>query len=157
MRKLASILAFAVAVGLVTLTAGNAFGDEEGGQPPQQESNPGEMRGTERVPGKSWDEAWRGFFGRDLPDPLNPPNMSGGEWQHQREEADRHAQAGADFTQAATSVVTAGAPSPTAASGVATQAIGEGAQAIVDAGTTAPPEQPSAWQRFCNWVSSWFK
>jgi len=66
-------------------------------------------------------------------------------------------QKSAEFTQAATSVVTAGAPSPTAASGAAAQAIEEGAQAIVEAGTTPPPEEPGYFQRFLNWVASWFK
>ena len=57
----------------------------------------------------------------------------------EREEAARHAKAGADFTQAATTVVTAGLPAPTTGSGVATQAIGEAAQGIVEAETTSEP------------------
>ena len=132
------------------------FSDEEGSEP-TQETPQDDTRSVDRVPGKTWDEAWRGFFGRDLPDPLRDPGMSPDEWQRQREQADRHAQAGAQFTEAATSVVTAGMPSPTAASGAATQMISETAQGVVDAKTTPPPAQPTAWQRFCNWVASWFK
>ena len=146
---------------LLLITNPGVYADDEPGmQEAGNEPSADQTRGVDGAPKKTWDEAWRGFFGRDLPDPLADPEMSPEEWQRQREEAARHGQAAADFTQAATTIVTAGTPSPTTAAGAATLAIGEAAQATVDAQTTAPappPAQPSAWQRFVNWVGSWFE
>lgn len=94
------------------------------------------------------------FFGKPV-DPLDPESME--RYQNEKAERDRRVQAGAEFTQAATSLVTAATPSPTTASQVGTMVISEGASAIVEAQTTPPPAQPSAFQRFINWVASWFE
>jgi hypothetical protein len=114
-----------IVVGLcLTLTSANSFANEgEMQQAPQED-----VRGTDAVPRKTWDKAWSGYFGRDLPDPLADPNMTPEEWNRQREAAAQHAQAGAQFTEAATSVVTAGLPAPTGAAGAATQMVSETAQ-----------------------------
>lgn len=150
-----SLTMFATLTFVLSTMFSSSFPDN--GPEPTQEAPEGAPRELEGVrPRKTWDEAWRGFFGRDIPDPITPPDVSSEEWQRQREQADRHAELGAEFTQAATSVVTAGTPSPTAAAGIATQAIGETAQGIVEAETTPTPEQPGVLRRVWNWVTSWF-
>jgi len=121
---------------------------------PQQDMNPA---GNVPPQGKTWDKAWSGYFGRELPDPLADPNMSPDEWNRQREEAGKRGQAAADFTAAATTVVGAGAPSPTLGVTAAQMAVSEGAGAVVEAETTPTPEKPGLLRRAWNWVKSWFK
>lgn len=96
------------------------------------------------------------IFGDRTPDPLENDEEAA-RTQAINEGVGDRAQTAAEFTQAATSVVTAGAPSPNTASQVGTMVVSEGASAIVESATTPPPQEPSTWQRFCNWVASWFE
>ena len=135
-----------------------AFADEE--MPSGNEGGgnvEGMDRGLERAgqPKKDALTAWgEYFFGKPV-DPLDAQSME--KYQQGKEERDKRVQAGAEFTQAATSLVSAGTPSPTVGSTVGTVAIGEATGAVVNAGTTPPAEEPGAFQRFVNWIASWFK
>ncbi len=131
-----------------------SFANDEVRTEPQQDMNPA---GNVPPQGKTWDKAWSGYFGRDLPDPLADPNMTPEEWSRKREEAAKRGQAAADFTAAATTVVSAGTASPTLGVTAAQMAVSEGAGAVVEAETTPPPAKPGLLRRAWNWIKSWFK
>ncbi len=143
-------------LGLV-LGTGVVFSDDEMQNQPAGGDGMSDMeRGADRVPPKkdaltAWSEY---FFGKPI-DPLSSESIE--EAQRHQEVKGKRVQAGADFTQAATSLAAPLAPSPTTAANVATMAIGEGTAAVVEQATTPPPENPSAFTRFCRWVASWFK
>ncbi len=107
---------------------------------------------------KSWDEVWAEFFGRKIPDPLAPAETE--EYQNNKEEFDRRTQAAAEFTQAATSVVTAGVPSPSAASSAGSVAVSEAVDGVVDGETSEEPGfLGQVWNELssaASWVGSLF-
>lgn len=96
------------------------------------------------------------LFGDKTSDPL-ASDQEAARTQAINEGVGDRAQTAAEFTEAATSVVTAGAPSPTTASQVGTMVVSEGTSAIVQSQTTPPPQEPGVFQRIINWIGSWFK
>lgn len=114
-------------------------------------------RGMERVgePKKDALSAWSEYFFGKPVDPLDEKSMQ--EYQEGKAERDKRVQAGAEFVQAASSVVSAGVPGPTVGSTVGTMAASETAGAVVDAATSPQPEKPGVFQQVVNWIASWFK
>ena len=133
------------------------FSDDE----PSGNDGGNNMGGTERglehagQPKKDALTAWSEYFFGKPVDPLDAKSME--DYQKGKATQDKRVQAGAEFVQAASSVVSAGAPSPTLGSTVGAMAVSETAGAVVDAKTSPPPAQPSVFQRIVNWISSWFK
>ena len=157
-KEISNMVMFFVVLTLVLQGMPLAFSDDE---MPSGNEGGGNTEGVDRglehasQPKKDALTAWgEYFFGKPV-DPLDAKSMEN--YQQNKAERDKRVQAGAEFTQAATSLVSAAAPSPTVASTVGTMAVSEATGAVVDAGTTPPPAQPSAFQRFVNWVASWFK
>ncbi len=155
MKKEISILAVVIILFLQGMPVVVADDDMPSGN--QDGNMTGEQRGLEHVgqPKKDALTGWSHYFFGKPVDPLDPESME--KYQNEKAERDKRVQAGADFTQAATSLVTTIAPSPTTAAQVGTMVVSEGASAIVDAGTTAPAEKPGVIARFFSWVASWFK
>ena len=150
------IACLVVGVFSLILVTGNVFSDDEmPNQPAGGDGTQDMERSLDRVPPRkdaltAWGEY---FFGKPV-DPLSSESIE--EAQRHQEVKGKRVQAGADFTQAATSLVAPLAPSPNTATNVATMVISEGTGAIVEQQTTPPPENPSAFTRFCRWVASWF-
>ena len=107
---------------------------------------------------KTWDKVWAEYFFGKRIDPLDPDSIE--EFQNDKEKLDKRTQAAAEFTQAATTVVTAGLPSPLPVSTAGTIVISETAGAVVDGETS---EEPGILDQVWNvitsaasWIGSWF-
>ena len=155
MKKEISILAVVIILFLQGMPV--VVADDEVPSENQDGNMVGEQRGLEHAgePKRDALTGWSNYFFGKPVDPLNPESME--RYQNEKAERDKRVQAGAEFTQAATSLVTAATPSPTTAAQVGTMVVSEGTSAIVDAGTTAPAEKPGVIARFFSWVASWFK
>src|SRR3989338_9473459 len=112
--------------------------DEENMQTPSEERGEAFQRAVENVrergnqQGQDTFQRWGALlFGDKTPDPLASDQEAARTQDINTGVGDR-AQTAADFTQAATTVVTAGTPSPTTASQVGTMVVSEGAGAIVE-------------------------
>ena len=132
-----------------------AFSDDD--MPSGNEGgNTGMDRGLEHAnqPKKDALTAWHDYFFGKPVDPLDAQSMEN--YQQGKEERDKRVQAGAEFTQAASTLVGA-LPTNAAAETAAQMVVSETTGAVVDSATSPPPAQPNAFQRFINWVASWFK
>lgn len=145
--------AFSLFLIFTLLYTAPAFSDDE----TEQEAPETDTRGTDRAGQGDAFDAWGRYFGRDLPDPLDAGEMQ--EYQENKEDYDQRVQAAAEFTDAASSVVSA-LPSGSLGSTVASTVVSEGAQAVVEAETTEKSGFfRSVWnglKSFVGWVLSPF-
>lgn len=93
-------------------------------------------------------ERWNALLRGTVPDPLATDEEAAQD-QAINDHVGERAETAAEFTDAASTVVSAAAPGPNVASTAGTTAVGAAA------GAAAAPK-PSLWKRFCNWVGSWF-
>ena len=144
MKKNFRMTMFVILVAFVFLLQPNAFSDDEGMEAPDPN-----IRMMENVPAqdKDWvDRLREHLLGKPI-DPLDAGSLEDAQ-AHQEVKGER-LETAAEFVEATTALVSAGTPSPNIVSTAGTTAVSAGVSAA-----TSP--EPSAWQRFKNWVSSFF-
>ena len=157
-------------VGMMLLGFGLITSELLGNEEPQANdaipvNDPGAdfQRGVDNVRERGNQQGWDSFqrwgtllFGEKTPDPLDPDATE--QTQQINEGVEQRAQLASDFAQNASTVVSAAAPAPNEAANAAQLVIGEAVNQATQQPQQPPPQpaQPGLWQRFVNWVKSWF-
>ena len=157
-KKIRAML-FAAAGASVLLTGldyGFCDDEIEGGGQEQMPAPQEDARGMDNA-GRKRDafDNWNRYFRGDLPDPLAESNMTSEEFQRRQELTAKRTQAGAEFVNAAGTLVSA-LPTDPAAAVAGGMAVSETANAVVENQTTAPAEKPGVLSRIWTWIKSWF-
>lgn len=99
---------------------------------------------------EGWDvyQRWNAYLRGTVPNP-RATDEEAAQDQAINDHVGERAETAAEFTDAASTVVSAAAPSPSVVSTAGTTAVGAAV------GAAAAPK-PSLWKRFCNWVGSFF-